>query len=209
MHGLIKNIILHRYWKFNLIPCLYNRHTDIPGLKGHTMKNALIIEKNGKYDSDFDKILWTLKARSKDETRHNLMGVKINDGFIVCTDGHRLHMAGIDREIANGLYNVKSVTKKQVVLELNENEDDIYPDYTRIFPKFEPTYTESYNGNKSFFVCDILQKMASENECFELDFLTDAYMENTTVEMMRGYSSLYLYDDEHNRTALIMPLKAH
>ena len=55
-----------------------------------------VIEKRNKYDSftqkDMDGLKWCLKARSKDTTRPIINHILIDDGLVVATDGHRVHL---------------------------------------------------------------------------------------------------------------------
>jgi hypothetical protein len=174
------------------------------------MEKTIVIEKRSKFDTDFEKIAWVLKVRSKDITRKALMCAKVEENTIVCTDGNRLHSAKIDRAIPDGLYNVKSANVKMIVLELNE-EGYTYPDYKRCF-QVEADFTTHkahYTGNKSRFVHDIYRKFSDDTYLYDLAFLEDAYMENADVSMSHkeGMTPLYLYDEKEGRKALVMPMK--
>ena len=169
--------------------------------------NTMIIEKKGKFDTDYDRILWTLKVRSKDETRQAITGVNIDGGLMVCTDGHRMHCYMTDRNIDNGYYHVKQSTAKMIVLEKDQDGID-YPEYQRVFPSHKPTKRLFCNGDKSPFIRTIYHDFA-DNCGYNVEFLHDAYMENSDIEISHtgNMAPLCLYDVSNNRAALIMPTK--
>lgn len=166
----------------------------------------LVIEKRSKKDTDFDNILWTIKVRSNDDTIHALTGIKIDGGLLVCTNGYRLHCYMPERNIQDGFYHVKSATKKMIILE--KEEGVIYPDYERVFPR--PDFQKSIDCNdKSLFVHTIYQNFTDETCSFNLDYLTDSYMEDCKIKISKaeGSKPLCLYDEENGRAALVMPTK--
>jgi len=169
--------------------------------------STIIIEKSGKSDQDFENIAWVLNARSDDKTRPNLMDVYSDKGLIVCTDGARLHTYTPTREIPDGLYTIKTATKKLIVLEIDN--DNIYPDYERAFPRCEFKHTMYCNGNKNPFIHTIYHDFADDECSFNLDFLVDVYMHDSHLSIAKnpGLKPLCLYDDLQNRAALVMPLR--
>jgi len=50
-----------------------------------------------------ESLKYVLTASSRDETRQNLQSVFFNAGHMVCTDGHRLHLASIPSELETSL----------------------------------------------------------------------------------------------------------
>jgi hypothetical protein len=169
---------------------------------------TILIEKNGNNDRDFDNIMWTLKARSNDKTRTSISGVFVDGGMMVCTDGHRLHCCLTNRELKNGNYDVKSATKKQIILTENDYQ---FPDYQRVFPK-NTSFSQPFhcNGKKFRFLHEVYKNYTADNESFDDDFLNDSYMENSEVmiskEMNRVFSPMVIYDGE-SKAALVMPCK--
>jgi hypothetical protein len=169
---------------------------------------TILIEKSGNNDTDFDNITWVLKARSKDKHKVNLAGVFIDGGLLVCTDGHRLHCYMTTRELASGNYDVKSATKKQIILQKNDYQ---FPQYEKVFPKnmafCQPFYC---NGQKFRFLHVVYKNYTIDNETFNDDFLNDVYMENSEVmiakEINLSFSPLIIFDGDY-KAALIMPCK--
>jgi len=95
------------------------------------------IEKEGKFDDDFDGIYWLMSVRSNDEMRQSLQCIKVDGGLMVCTDGFRIHLYTPKRDIPDGVYEIVTFTKKMIIL----NETDLeYPNYMRVFP------TKTHNG---------------------------------------------------------------
>lgn len=172
----------------------------------------VIIEKRGKQDQDFDAIQWVLKAKSKDDTRVNITGVNVSSGVFCCTDGHRLHAAAIDmHEVPDGNYFIKSSNKSIIVLESN---DYTFPDYERVFPVFKPMHAQTYSGNgdgtgRSRFVKDVYCKFTSDYIGINLDYLLDAFMPDTEIEISgqgcKGKPVVF-WAPNACKAAIVMPL---
>lgn len=99
-------------------------------------KNAIVIDKKGKIDPDFDSLSWVLRARSRDELWAHLRGL-YSDGMgkFVATDGHRLHIAeipGMTEKIPAGIWLYVHETKTQIsILEAPEGMAK-YPPYEAV-----------------------------------------------------------------------------
>ena len=80
-----------------------------------------VIEKRNKYDSftqkDMEGLKWCLKARSKDTTRPIINHILIDDGLVVATDGHRVHLFLLSElDLASGEYEIVTINTKQIIL---------------------------------------------------------------------------------------------
>lgn len=179
---------------------------------------ALVINKLHKLDREFEAIAWAIKVRSKDEMRKNLQMILIDNGQVLATDGHRLHLSKVERAIDNGLYNVVLANAKTIVLE-KDTEGYEYPDYKRVIPDADtmPEATATVhrnNGDKTQLLRAVYQMCS-----VKLDYLLDAYMPETTctVRHYGGSKALTITEDRTgenegdpriiDRLALIMPLK--
>jgi len=151
-------------------------------------------------DSDFDALLWVLKAASKDWTHLN--GIFIDDHVAVCTDGYRMHVAELDTAPESGFYRVRQATKKQILL---EKGDEIFPQYGKAFPSDKPeiTFSSTYcNSDFSFFVEDVLKTGLSVS----VDYMRDAYMNGGEFTVEAYPSKKIVIIKESSRKALIAGL---
>jgi hypothetical protein len=184
------------------------------------LKKIVIVSKIGKSDIDYDRIAWVIKVRSKDATRINIGMVLVDGGYIVATDGHRLHISRLDRGIENGLYKVASVNGKTIVLEPDTLSYQ-FPEYKRLIPSDEEIPVEirnvgrnnGTNGNKTWFMRAVYQMT-----CINHEYLCEAFMPEAdcTVKYFSGMKPLVIVEDEPGeeegkrnviRMALVMPLK--
>lgn len=168
------------------------------------MENAYTIEK-GKYDQEFDLLKWVMKARSLDKTREVISGVFVDDGVIVATDGHRLHMIYSELDIESGNYTIVNSNAKQIILQKNDLQ---FPEYWRVFPKWQPTKQVYCNGDDNSLLRAVYHDFA-DDVSYNTAFLHDVYMDNSHVSIFKEenpYTPLCLYDNSR-RAALIMPLK--
>jgi hypothetical protein len=166
---------------------------------------TIIIEKKGKDDKNFTDLKWVMNARCTDKARQNICGVFVDNGLIIATDGHRMHMIYSEIEIDNGNYEVISANQKQIVL---RKQDNPYPDYWRVFPKWKPTKTVFCNGDDQTLFRTVYHDFA-DDVSYPTDQLHDVYMDHSEVSICKDekqFSPLCLYDNDR-RAALIMPLK--
>ena len=108
-----------------------------------SVNKTIIIEKDKtsalSWHNYFNAIHWLIRARNiQNDTRIALKMIYVEDGFMCCTDGHRLHVYAPDYEelpaeclLSNGLYEVKTANKKQIILTWND-EGWSFPDYWKI-----------------------------------------------------------------------------
>jgi len=171
-----------------------------------------VIEKRNKYDSftqkDIEGLKWCFKARSKDATRPIINHILIDDGLVVATDGHRVHLFLLsDLDLASGEYEIVTVNTKQIIL--RKLDEISFPNYMRIMPpvnfetsirctdKLTPLYHAIYN------------QFANDIRTYDTDLICDAFMDNSTVSICSDdgcASPLVLYDN-NCRGAIVMPLR--
>ena len=85
--------------------------------KGAEMEEVSVIRFTKKKDESlFGPVKFVVLARAKTEIRESLNYVRINGGKICATDGHRLHVATIPEEYADGVYEVVKDTAKEIIL---------------------------------------------------------------------------------------------
>jgi len=169
--------------------------------------NTIIIENHGKNDSEFESIKWALKARSTDKTRPAINCIKIDGGLLIATDGERLHLTMTERELSDGVYEVKSCTGKTIVLQ--STEEFIYPAYERVFPRVKMEYAGVLNGKAWPLLHRVYKYIANDKISFNEQFLLDACMSNSKFyigEHDGEIKPLILYNG-NDRAALIMPIK--
>ena len=174
------------------------------------MKMTIVIEKkSGKYaegNEDFNRLSWVIKARSNDESRLKINGVNFSCGVATATDGHRLHMACIEREIPDGNYIVKSATGKLIVLE-TDTADFAYPDVERVWRKRQGEYvkTVTTNSDPSRFIYEVY----NSGDLYNIKYLNDVYMPDTEmvidIEPNHKRPAVF-YNYRKDMAALLMPL---
>lgn len=164
------------------------------------MSSIVAVDKNGKDDNDFARLQWALLAVSKDILRRNITMVNITeDGKAVCTDGHRLHIAIHKKEIPAGLYEVKSNTQKQIILQLNE-EGHQYPDVNRVIPDDETAETIASivytRGDRSAFYRELYK-----NGLFQEEQARDFYMSGVPGAIMKIMTKMQAYGKKKSSIA--------
>ena len=169
------------------------------------MGDTIIIE---KYHTNYEKFLWVISARRKEETSHNLHLVCIKKNRVVCTDGNRLHLFRHDREYKPGLYEVKQ-DKKSITLQ--RIEDKGYPDVTRVFPrrflkKIRITETKGMTRGVRGANYTYVVRQMDENETLDLNYFEDCVTEGEWLVKFSD-SGGPVYFKNKDRTALIMPAK--
>jgi hypothetical protein len=169
-----------------------------------------VIEKMGKYDTDFETIKWAIGARSTDKIRHNIQRVLFDGGLVVATDGSRLHVAAPERHIDDGLYEVLKETKYMIVL--RRDNDHTFPQYERVFPQnthngISPLNVPGDKKHQANFVLNHVLK--SSDHTFDVEYLLCACPcgERLHFEQGQGTSPLVVRNEDYTKAALVMPLK--
>lgn len=85
-------------------------------------------------------ISWVASACSKDPTRGSLDRLYVDAGWIVATDGHRLHAVHFEEDARpgweDGLYRVLS-NKKAELVAVKDDDAGKFPDWRSVFPSRE------------------------------------------------------------------------
>lgn len=127
---------------------------------------SIVIDKVPRNVGLYEMVKWVAKAMSTDDTRYILqhiwVGSTSNESRVmVATDGRRVHAINLDNHdesgqvFKDGLYQVLSLTTRQVVLSLCENEGyDSYPKWENVFPTKE-------GGSLQMEACDIVSSIVS------------------------------------------------
>jgi len=76
-----------------------------------------------KYHSDIDGIYWVTQALSSEGSRYSLTLLKIENGFAIATDGHRLHSYELIDTIPEGLYEIPVRKKSEIMLAEVEGQE--------------------------------------------------------------------------------------
>lgn len=186
------------------------------------MAETLIIETSKVMSvvcDHFDKVLWTLKARSTDPLRLAVNAVCSDQGCLVCTDGHRMHLYWPDFErlptrysIPDGVYDVVSTTKKTIIL---RRDDEIeYPQYWRILDYRHPVNgipSKCFCKDKDYPTLGVSQYLRHvlRETLFDYAYLLDAFMPNETICFERAGNRQMdaIVMAGCDRLAMIMPIK--
>jgi len=124
-------------------------------------------------------VLFVAHAASKDDTRKPMMGLHVEDGIMYATDGRRLHY--IPTHLDDGEYEIVKCLKNEVQFKKIDEPDYQFPSVKRIIPE-RNTETETvcfnFGGHKDehkYAGIAKLIKWLPENNCINLDFLSDMY----------------------------------
>ena len=166
---------------------------------------GLIIKKVPKTPGDFEQVEFVMRARCQDREILNLFNIlKIEDGKIYATDGHRIHFSDLFGEYLDGNYRFLAKKSGQFIFEkCNEK----FPDVKSVLPNLEgcaPDYEIDFGAHEASGICQIIRNMSNDFG-INYDFLKD----------LREYFMVYLLKDPEsgiyfanpNKGAMIMPLK--
>jgi len=189
------------------------------------MKRTIIIKtskSNHAMMYHFNALAWMIKAASTDATRENLyQTISVQDGICYATDGHRLHIYSQDEELPvdaylmDGLYEIKAVSKKQIIL-IEKDTDADFPDVTPLLsyrhlngiPPLTWDARDDKDQNYGFFLHHLLGRV---RWAFNERYLREAYMSEETMYFEQGLRSAYygtrpiIFGNER-RLAVIQPL---
>jgi hypothetical protein len=155
-------------------------------------------------DQEYDRLIWVLQGRSKDETRKNLYGIFIEPKKITATDGHILLSIDTEAEYPTGFYSVLISTWRLTVL---EKTDFTFPDYRQLLDKASPPdnikeFAPVGKDSFSLFAYDILRF-----QCYSINNLKRVFIphEPVSIEYRKGFVPLLVKAPK--RIALVMPIK--
>ncbi|MNC36452.1 DNA polymerase III subunit beta [compost metagenome] len=150
---------------------------------------------------------WVAKAAAKKDIRKYLNYVYVNEGVMVATDGHRLHLAPSD--LAPGLYDPKSMVKMFGLDYEASGHPGKFPDYRRIIPSADVesvqlASVEIKERLKLFTPCTV--SLGGKSAAINLDYWEDALMRCTHVAIREAQQSLRL-EGPGGVLAVVMPIR--
>ena len=159
-----------------------------------------------KKSTDFKNIEFCFKALSKDkkDQRKHLHHFKVQEGFVVATDGRRLHKIKPVIEIEDGLYRPFKAEPGFVLVKV---EDFDYPESDDLFV--------SANFDKSFelstidldhSLATIIRKISTE-WCVNHSFIKDLLDDHYEVEIYNEGGKLLFKKSDESKKAVVMMKK--
>lgn len=150
---------------------------------------------------------WVAKAAAKKDIRKYLNYVYVNEGVMVGTDGHRLHLAPSDLE--PGLYDPKSMVKIWGLDTEVEGHPGKFPEYRRILPvaDVEPAdlvKLEIKERLKLFTPCTVT--LGGKTASVNLEYWEQALMRCDRVSVREPQEALRL-EGPNGEVAVIMPVR--
>lgn len=150
---------------------------------------------------------WVAKAAAKKDVRKYLNFVYVNDGSMVATDGHRLHMAPCDLE--PGMYDPKSMVKMWGLDTEVAGHPGRFPEYRRILPiadvePVENAKVEIKERLKLFTPCTVT--LDGKTVGLNLEYWEQATARCTHVAVRGPHESLRL-EGPNGILAVIMPTR--
>ena len=137
------------------------------------------------------------RAASKDETRYFMMGIHVEGGKMIATDGRRLHWA--DCPYDDGEYQIVKSTKYRMSMVLNEQFDGQYPNWERVIPDGcdNPMEVNLTKDKESYGIATIIRLLPDE-VMFQLDYLKDIYGFVWNVSVCGEKNNILRFDDEED-----------
>ena len=179
------------------------------------MADAIIFEKKGKADTNFETLLWVLKAKGDGDLRIYLQMLLVDvDNTFVCTDGHRLHLAQIpEYSIEPGTYEYIP-TRKGCAVILRKVSDIDFPEYRKVIPNGDtPVLGEIFNSRKYTTPGEALIKLFElTGKGVDLNYLLDILSTDSLVYQVKNdkskpVSAIVFEREDPKRIALLMPTK--
>jgi hypothetical protein len=168
---------------------------------------------------DFELVKWVIKARSLDTQFGSwaLLKVLSEDGRLICTDGHRLHIVTLHDPLPNGIWEVQTDKKREISLVLDADPNGMFPKWREILPernyKIQKSRDVFTDGNPDEI--RLGQTLAQIIRFLSVDmgvqprFIRDLGEGNWVLDYYgKGKPfSLACHGDETFRRAVIMPLR--
>lgn len=135
-----------------------------------------MIEIKTKKHPDMDGISFCLRAMSKDKAdqRIHIQHALVSDGFLLTTDGKRLHRYKLQTDIADGMYRVFKVSSAHIVLVLSEHNIDKFPECGSLFD----IEKVSFSGSASFYKDDAYGGIATVIRNMAVGAVNTSYLED-------------------------------
>lgn len=149
---------------------------------------------------------WVAKAAAKKDVRKYLQWVYVNDGVMVATDGHRLHLA--PSRLAPGYYDPKSMVRMFGIDTAEAEHPGKFPDYRRIIPTCNTLPLANVTvvmqqRLKQFTPCMVY--MANKSVEVNIDYWEEATARCNMVGM-RGPQDSILLEGPNGELSVIMPV---
>lgn len=176
----------------------------------------IINPKKGDMATQFDTIQWCIKAVERNNyDRPNLQHLYIDKDFMAGCDGCRLHIAFNDWELEPGLYELLTVKVNEILMAKSEKLS--LGDY----PSFWKVLSSKFKNSIPSFLCNMDKRHELNNKsclayhvyrntgnCYNLKYLDDIRMGgNLKFELGEDMPMLLIASENHDRLAMIMPLK--
>jgi hypothetical protein len=175
----------------------------------------IINTRDGKTSKQFETIQWCIKAVGGYAHWQILKHLYIDKDFMAGRDEHRLHIALNDWDFEPGLYEILHLKAAEILLAKSETFsieaypsiwDVVPPQYKNGIPPFHCNMNrKQVLNNKSYLAYHVY---VNTRHCYNLKFLEDIRMKgNMEFEMDENRSMLVVASEDHDRLAMIMPLK--
>ncbi|HRR40481.1 MAG TPA: hypothetical protein P5244_04540 [Syntrophales bacterium] len=187
------------------------------------MGQIVIIENNNSHPvlkNHFDCLEWVTRAVCRDKGYTVwYQTVCVRDGICACTDGFRLHLYAQGEELpdelflGDGIWTIKSNTRKNIILERSDIPLEQYPDFWRVFCAAPQRIGNFLAGpmpkgdDVDFFdqfVCNLLVKYG---RMFRLRYLRDAFLYDRYFAIEKHNLNDMLVMGNDTCIAAIMPLR--
>lgn len=158
----------------------------------------------------FDALKFCIKALRRNETGCSLSLLKVEEGKIIATDGHRLHLANVAHDIAPGSYRVERNSAAAVSILLMPTAE--FPDYQSVISSCALSERKTYfltsfgKGGYSGPYTEIVRQM-DEELTLAYEYVTAALPYANEVFSARGCEPVYLANCLKTFEAFIMPRK--
>ncbi len=167
----------------------------------------------------FESVSWCGKATAPaNDIRETLRSLCVRDGFVCGTDGRRLHIyrqpednVPVDMVLTDGLWTIKTKTKKQLILEKSGKPLDEYPNVWGVFSP-QPEFLGNFRSNSrslkdqmDAFDEFVFTLIHTCDRVYPLAHLRDAFLSDTILSVeMHGKQQMLVFGNDE-RIACVMP----
>ena len=164
-----------------------------------------------KIHLDYAGVKWTVKAKSKEESRYGLFNVLSTGKRIVATDGHRMHIYKLQtEEIPKGIYEVIEA-KGMIIFNLTNKQISEFPDWMAVIPRHKRAITIKVMGNPkedNVEAVATLFRAMPEDRVVNLKYLSDALGDGDIwkVNVDKEANDALLFRNGR-KVAVVMPMR--
>ena len=168
-----------------------------------------MIEINNKKHPDMEGLSFCLKSIGKyrHDTRNHIRHLLIKKGFVVATDGNRLHRYKLFSKYQSGLYRIFKVSKYNIVLVRTKLPISDWPKYEKLFKTKKPHtkfHADFYDRSYPAGLAKVIRSLP--NECsinpHHLKDLDDSF----DVTISKDQTDPVLFENG-NKSAAIMLMR--